>query len=257
MSGMIHILKDSEAVAAAGAHFVGTLLRSRARGTAGGLSLVLSGGTTPRRLYEILAGPAGDGLPWERVVLFWGDERSVQPDDLRSNYWMVAGTGLLDRPLGSVRRMMGELIAEEAASAYEKGLRAHFPEDALPRFDLVLLGLGADGHVASLFPGSPGLTDEEHWVVPTEVYEGTRRVTLTLPVLAAARDILFLVSGEAKAKAVRAILAEEIPGSVAALPARLLLERIAAKEQDGREAPAVTWLLDEAAAPLSPERRPL
>ena len=251
---MIHVVSEAEGVAAAGARLVGAMLRGRAEHTGEALSLALSGGATPRRLYELLAGEAGEKVPWERIGLFWGDERCVPPKDVRSNYSMVARTGLLGRPLAGVHRMLGEWPPEEAAAHYEDELKQIFPARRLPRFDLALLGLGVDGHVASIFPGSPGLTDRGRWILPTEVYEGTRRLTVTLPVLAAARSLLFLVSGESKAEAVRQVLSKERNVGDQPMPARLLLDMVTISKKAGWECPSVTWVLDREAASLLPER---
>ena len=167
---------------------------------------------------------------------------------------MVARTGLLGRPLAGVHRMLGEWPAEEAAAHYEDELKQVFPARHLPRFDLVLLGLGVDGHVASIFPGSPGLTDREHWVLPTEFYDGTRRLTVTLPVLAAARSLLFLVSGKSKAEAVRQVLSKDKHTGDQPMPARILLDMVSISKKAGWERPSVTWVLDRDAASLLPAR---
>jgi 6-phosphogluconolactonase len=252
---VIHVVNDPEKVAAAGARLVNTMLCGRAKQTSSNLSLVLSGGTTPRRLYNLLANGPGEKIPWGRVGIFWGDERCVALDDVRSNYAMVARTGLLDRPLGGVHRMPGELPPEQGAETYESEIRALYPDQALPRFDLILLGLGNDGHIASLFEESPGLTDRKHWVIVSEPYEGTRRLTLTLPVLAAARSLIFLVSGEAKAEAVRQVLAEEKPSDDRMSPAERLLQMIAINEMAGWDSPSLSWVLDKSAALLLDQRR--
>lgn len=252
---MIHVVSDAEGVASAGARLVGAMLRGRAGRTRDGLSLALSGGATPRRLYELLSAEPGEAIPWERTSLFWGDERCVPPEDMRSNYGMVSRTGLLNRPLAGVHRMLGELPPDEGAAQYEDELKKIFSARGLPRFDLALLGLGGDGHVASVFPGSPGPTDRGHWVLPTEIYDGTRRLTVTLPVLAAAHSLLFLVSGEAKAEAVRQVLSKETRAADQPLPARYLLDIISVNKKAGWECPSVTWVLDRAAASLLPARR--
>ena len=149
-----------------------------------------------------------------RVELWWGDERCVPPDDERSNYGMAKAT-LLDRvSSGNVHRMRGELGGEQGAALYAQELAG------LERFDLVLLGLGPDGHVASLFPGEPTLDETQRRVLGAEAkFEPyVDRITLTLPVLRAADDVLFLVSGEGKAEAVRRAFADEpsraTPGSL-------------------------------------------
>ena len=171
----------------------------------------LSGGSTPRPLYERLAAdPYGRGLPWEAIHLFWGDERCVAPDDPRSNYGMVR-RALLDRvpvPPGNVHPMDGEAEPPRGAAAYEAELRRFFPDAALPWFDLVLLGLGRDGHTASLFPGSPVLETRDRLVawVPAPA-PGPDRLTLTLPVINQAGRVLFLVAGAEKAGILARVLA--------------------------------------------------
>jgi 6-phosphogluconolactonase len=253
---MIHIVPDEERVAAAGVRLIGALLRDRERSGRRTVDLVLSGGRTPRSVYEALAGTGGDRIPWERVRVLWGDERCVPPDDERSNYRLAASTGLLTRPGAGIYRMPGELPHEEGARVYEAVLRDLFPGNGLPRLDVVLLGLGSDGHVASLFPGSAALGERERLVAATEVQAGVRRLTMTLSVLADAHNLLFLVTGEAKAEAVRLTLGEAAPGA-ASPPARLLLDVVKVKKLAGWDHPTVTWVLDKAAASLLPAVRRL
>jgi len=173
--------------------------------------VVLTGGSTPRQAYEMASLYEPD---WSRVELWWGDERCVPPDDERSNYGM-AKKALLDRiTTGTVHRMRGELGRDEGAALYEQEL------GSLERFDLVLLGVGGDGHVASLFPNEPTLDETEREVVGAEakLEPYVDRITLTLPVLRRARAIVFLVSGEGKAEAARRAFAgeptRETPGSL-------------------------------------------
>jgi 6-phosphogluconolactonase len=183
-------------------------------------SLVLAGGRTPRGVYEQL--PAA-GVPWERVRWFWGDERFVPPDHEASNYRM-ARESLLERIRPPDRNVFpiptDAGSPQEAARRYERMLRGLFPGAAFPAFDLVLLGLGADGHTASLFPGGPECEERSRWCLASFAPAGTavrERVTLTLPVLNAARCVAFLVTGEDKRNALSALLA---PGAVAELPAQ-------------------------------------
>jgi 6-phosphogluconolactonase len=169
---------------------------------AGG-SIVLTGGSTPKRAYEIAAELEPD---WSRVDVWWGDERCVPPDDERSNYGLVKAS-LLD-PLGDlprpvVHRMKGELGPHAAAEDYERELRAAGP----PRFDLVLLGIGPDGHLASMFPDQESLSERSRLVLGVEEagWEPyVPRVTMTLPALVNARQIVFLATGENKAGPVAA-----------------------------------------------------
>ncbi|MGE5894437.1 MAG: 6-phosphogluconolactonase [bacterium] len=167
-------------------------------------SIALSGGTTPRAVYEKLAGISRAGaLDWKAVHLFWGDERLVPPDNAGSNYRM-ARQSLISRipiPPENIHRIRGELSAGEAAERYEGDLRDFFGAVGFPAFDLVLLGLGADGHTASLFPHSSALKERQRWVTTAES-GGMQRVTLTLPVLNSAEHVIFIASGKEKAEAV-------------------------------------------------------
>ena len=203
--------------------------------------VALAGGETPRRLYEALAGDDFQALPWASVVVCFGDERAVPPDHPESNHRM-AREALLDRvPIqaSNVHAIPTDLDPPKAgAAAYEQTLRALFGDEAAwPAFDLVLLGLGADGHTASIFPGSPALEPGDAWVMAPHVASlSARRYTLTLPALAHARELVFLVAGAAKAEAVRDAL-EPAPGAPAS-PARRV------SEAHGK----ALWLLDKAAS---------
>jgi 6-phosphogluconolactonase len=220
--------------------------------TRGRFSVVLSGGSTPGGLYRLLAGqPYRDQIPWQTVHLFWGDERCVPPQDPGSNYLLAEEALIAHVPIPpeNVHRIRGELEPQQAAAAYDRQLRAFFvegtgrardrkPEIQNPKsFDMVLLGLGRDGHTASLFPGSPALDERERLAVAVEAHYEDRpsqRVTLTLPAINSARRILFLVAGSAKAEIVRAVLAT--PKGI--LPA----------QQVRPSAGQVAWLLDAAAS---------
>jgi 6-phosphogluconolactonase len=219
----------------------------------GRFTLVLAGGSTPALLYHLLAAPECIArVDWPRVEVYFGDERCVPPDHEWSNYAMARRT-LLDRvpiPPQNIYRMPGELSSGEAAAAYAATIEAAFAgeERAAPRFELILLGMGDDGHTASLFPGMPVLQKRDAWVAGTPVPEYVRpqvaRVTLTLPVLNAAREVFFLVTGQAKAEPVRRVLRDAQHDSVsAALPAAQVRPR------DGE----LIWLLDEPAASLLKE----
>ncbi len=184
--------------------------RLAAAARAGG-HVVLTGGDSPRIAYEQAAALEND---WTAVELWWGDERCVPQDDERSNYGM-AKAALLDRvKAGKVHRMRGELGREEGATLYDQEL------GSLERFDLVLLGLGPDGHVASLYPEQPTLDETERRVVGAEAHlePYVDRITLTLPMLRRAREVLFLVTGANKAEAALAAFAGDptrtIPGSL-------------------------------------------
>lgn len=209
--------------------------------TRGRFSVALSGGSTPTALYRLLAEePYRQQIPWQQAHLFWSDERCAPPDDPGSNYRLADET-LISRvpiPPQNVHRLRGELEPEAAARAYARELR-HFFDSPQPRFDLILLGLGKDGHTASLFPASPALTETERPAVAVEAHYQARpahRLTLTLPAINAARRVWFLVTGSDKAGIVRAVLA----GPPNRLPAQLI------HPTAGR----LTWLLDAAAAAL-------
>lgn len=173
------------------------------------VALALAGGETPRALYRCLATEHRDAVPWGRVHLFWGDERYVPPDDPRSNYRLVQDSLLRDVPIprDNVHPMPTHFPdPRDAARAYEQDLRTHFPAP-WPRVDLILLGIGPDGHTASLFPGSPALSEQDRWVVDVRApVDPPVRLTLTLPVLNHAAAVFFLVAGTAKADAVRRAL---------------------------------------------------
>ncbi len=176
--------------------------------------VAFSGGTTPARLFDALARPRyRRRVDWKKTRVFFVDERCVPPSHKRSNY-RLAREHLLD-PIGvasaNVFRMRGEDEPRRAAAAYEKVLREEF-SGRPPRFDLVLLGLGPDGHTASLFPGTPALAEKARWVVSSpSPTPGERRLTLTLPVLNAGRRVDFLVAGKDKATVVATILGKK-PG---------------------------------------------
>jgi 6-phosphogluconolactonase len=204
----------------------------------------LAGGSTPRALYRLLADdPCRERLPWNAIHFYWGDERHVPPDHADSNYRM-AREAMLDRvpvPAENVHRIPAELPdAEAAAKEYEATLRSCFAIPATaagewPRFDLVQLGLGPEGHTASLFPGSPLLAERERWVAaPWVEAQHTFRITLTPPVLNHARRAMFLVSGAEKAAALHAVLAgprepEVYPAQIVAGNRLWLVDRAAAR----------------------------
>jgi 6-phosphogluconolactonase len=202
----------------------------------------LSGGSTPKGLYSLLGtAQYATHIDWQRVHLFWGDERCVPPDHADSNYRMVRESLLVavSIPEGNVHRMQGELPPAQAAAAYAHELAQHFqraPGPLPPSFDLVLLGMGADGHTASLFPNTSALDDREHWVIPNRVDKlDSWRLSFTFPMINAARQVAFLVSGADKAAPLAQVLSK---GPTSGLPA--------ARVQPA--AGEVEWLVDEAAA---------
>lgn len=208
----------------------------------GRFTIALSGGSTPKNLYNLLATNARTALPWDRMFFFWGDERHVPPTDPESNYRMAEETMLSKIPVaaGNVFRIKAENPdAVAVAEAYEQTLRKFFqlePEQ-VPTFDLILLGMGPDGHTASLFPGTAALHEKSRLVVANWVDKlKASRITLTLPVLNAARCVTFLVSGTDKATVLRAVLEENVPAEQ--YPSKLV------RPHQGK----LIWLVDRAAA---------
>lgn len=167
----------------------------------GRFSVALSGGSTPRGLHQELVANFSSALPWKEVYFFWGDERHVPPDFPESNFRMANETLLMPLHISSDRiiRMPGELPdANQAAAIYEERLRDFFHPAAreFPRFDFILLGVGPDGHTASLFPGTKALEEKERWIVGNWVEQhSTYRITFTFPVINNAANVMFLVSG--------------------------------------------------------------
>jgi 6-phosphogluconolactonase len=211
-------------------------------------TLVLSGGGTPEPLFRLFATPPfRDTIPWQHIHLFWGDERCVPPDQPGSSYGQARRL-FIDRgaiPPENVHRAQGERPPQEAAEDYRHQLtqfnQQYHMEGSIPRFDLVLLGLGSDGHTASLFPGQvPPEAATETVIAVTAEYDGrpANRITLTPPVFNNARHILFLVAGENKAEAVAAVL--NGPYNPNQYPAQLI------QPTSGE----ITWLLDKTAASL-------
>ena len=240
----VRIYPDAHSLAhAAAEHFVAVAVAAiTARGQ---FSVALSGGSTPRPLYKRLATEElASQLPWASVHVFWGDERCVAPDHPDSNYAM-AREALLDHvpiPRSNVHRIHGELDPADAAAVYERTLRQFFVpgrEQEIVTFDLALLGMGTDGHTASLFPGSQWLEEQNRWVVAHRADQARGwRVTLTPPVINAARHVTFLVSGTGKATILQQVLAgARQPTS---LPAQIVAPRSG----------ELLWLLDSAAAAL-------
>jgi 6-phosphogluconolactonase len=168
-------------------------------------SISLSGGTTPRKIYELLAEKAKKkDVEWKSVHFFWGDERCVPSDDEQSNYLMVKKSLLssIDIPSENIHRIKVEMEPDESAFEYEAEIKRSFSTESIPRFDLMLLGLGDDTHTASLFPFSAALKEERRWAVPASKENGQNRVTLTLPVINSSATTIFIVSGKNKAEAV-------------------------------------------------------
>jgi 6-phosphogluconolactonase len=241
MTAVIHRFADPEALADAAADELARLSRE-AVAERGICHLALSGGSTPKRMYERLVARGRSELPWSRVEIWWGDERTVPPDHIDSNYRMAHGSLFVPLNIDGdrVHRMRGELSDHGAAArAYEAEALAVLGTP--PVFDVVLLGMGPDGHTASLFPDSPALIETARWVVANPVtsplvHGSTTRLTLTAPAINAARHVRFVVSGADKAAALAAVL--EGRRDPRHYPAQL----VSPSPGD------LAWLVDEAAA---------
>jgi 6-phosphogluconolactonase len=229
-------LADPEALA----RHVAGWLTDLACAAEGRFSIALSGGSTPKRLYEILAEPDfAARFPWARTHLFWGDERFVPPDSKDSNLRMTR-EALLDHvpmPAGQVHPMPTQGDPAAAARAYQATLETYYGAQVLdmtrPLFDVMLLGLGENGHTASLFPDTAALEESLAWVVPVSEGVPQTRLTLTYPAIACSRYVAFLVAGRAKAPVVRKVL----DGDRSQPAARIT------------SAGALIWFLDQAATP--------
>lgn len=242
-SQKIRILADTEAISRAAAE---TLIKdiSDCLQAQDSYSIALSGGSTPRRLYALLANDAKlqEQIPWERVHFFWGDERHVPPDHPDSNYRMAYNALLSKVPIPSInihRIRAEDSDADKAAADYEHEIRRFLKIDAgqMPRFNCVLLGMGPDGHIASLFPGTSALEETNrlavaNWVEKFQSY----RITLTVSVINNADRIIFLVSGAEKADTLKAVLEDDVKSN------RYPAQRI--QPSDGK----LIWFLDRSAA---------
>jgi 6-phosphogluconolactonase len=244
----VMVCRDATELAERAANWIAIAARA-AIAERGRFTLVLSGGSTPEKTYHLLGDKTrGTEIDWSSTFLFFGDERFVPPDDQRSNLGM-ARRSLIER-IGIPETQVFPMTTDGAAAAdgarqYAATLARFFgmQEDSWPppRFDLVLLGLGDDGHTASLFPGQPAIAVDDHWVTgspPGRLPPPVDRITLTFPILNRSRQTLFLVAGEKKAEIVREILEDNPP--VEKYPARGIQPA----------AGNVVWMLDEPAARL-------
>jgi 6-phosphogluconolactonase len=210
-------------------------------GASGRFAVALSGGATPQGLYRLLAAaPYASGVDWSRVHVFWGDERCVPPDDPASNYRMAREAFLSRVPIAPERVHpvpTVDLSPEDSARRYERDLQSFHGgatlDAAKPLFAAILLGLGDDGHTASLIPGHPALAERRRWVVPVAGARPEVRITLTIPVLGSSRSTAVLVSGSGKRHALGRALAADL-----ALPTTAI-----------QPAGQWIWLADQAAAP--------
>jgi 6-phosphogluconolactonase len=236
----ILVLDDAEAMSVRAAEEI-VHISGEAICTHGQFTWCLTGGNTPAGIYTLIATRFHLSVDWNAVHLFWGDERCVPPNDEASNYGMANRTMLskINLDPSRIHRMRGEDDPEAAAREYEKKLREFFSlaENDFPRFDLVLLGLGENVHIASLFPGNPAIHENRRLAVAVEVdAPQRRRITLTPPLLNHASRVMFIVSGAGKAEAVK--LALQGPRDIDKYPAQLI-------DPDRTE---VMWLLDRPAA---------
>jgi 6-phosphogluconolactonase len=241
----IQIVPNAEALCLAAATMFVSSAEAAVR-ERGSCTVVLSGGSTPKNLYALLADDASwrARMPWEKVHFFWGDERHVPPEHPDSNYRMAHEAMLSKVPLpaANIHRITSEYTdAGQAAWEYEQALREffHLTAGQYPRFDLIFLGLGPDAHTASLFPGAQALHEQQRLVVANRVDKlHTERITMTAPVLNNAACVVFLVSGAEKASPLKAVLEGQYEPSQ--LPAQLV------HPHHGR----LLWLVDQAAARL-------
>jgi len=235
----IRIFEDPQSLFQGAAEEVASQATAAVR-SRGRFTFALSGGSTPRSVYTILTTKAS--LPWDKIYLFFGDERHVPPDNPESNYRMAKESLLSKVPIPpeNIFRVPAENPdASQAAEAYEQTLRKFFDPapGSFARFDLVLLGMGPDGHTASLFPGTKALQEKFRWVVSNWVEKfKTDRLTLTLPVLNNAAVVMFLVSGQDKAGMLKEALEGRQPGEL--FPSKLI------KPSNGE----LIWMLDRAVA---------
>ncbi len=211
----------------------------------GRFMLCLSGGHTPKKLYELLAEPYyRERLDWTNTFILWSDERCVPPTDPESNYKMAFDAFLSKVPLPekNIYRIPAEMTPPPAAAkAYEQSLKTLF-QGYFPKIDLALLGMGDDGHIASLFPKTEALAEKERWVVSNYIEKlSSNRITLTLPVLNNARRVLFLVAGDSKAGIVKEVLRDDLPRN--RYPAQMV------STYEGE----VLWLLDKPAMSKCPD----
>jgi 6-phosphogluconolactonase len=242
------ILSSPAATARAAAQFFSDAA-ARAASARGVARIAISGGSTPKTMFELLADPAEPFLkqaPWDRIELYWVDERCVPPDHAESNYRMTREALLSKVPLPAerVHRMEGELEPEAAAARYESTIRNTFRLEGAetPTFDLVLLGMGDDGHTASLFPHTDALNEMSHIVVPNHVpQKDAWRITLTWPVIDQGREVAFLIEGAEKTQVLHDVFLG--PYQPEKYPSQLI------RPSSGR----LTLLLDAAAAAKLPE----
>lgn len=242
---MIFIARDEAALAKKAAEILMESVRD-AIAERGHASWAIGGGSTPKVIFPLLTEPYyRERIDWKNISLFWGDERCVPPDHADSNYKLAKDLLLSKVPLpaSSIHRMAGEMSSPQAAAkAYENKLKTIFKFDRpFPKFDLIWLGMGADGHTASLFPGTSALEENEKWVVGHHVENlSSNRITLTFPVINNARRVVIITPGENKATVLRDLFHADMPKS------RYPVQRVKPVNGD------LIWLLDKQAAAKLP-----
>ncbi|MBS1812694.1 MAG: 6-phosphogluconolactonase [Acidobacteria bacterium] len=237
-SQIIVVANAAELARTAADHFIKAAQRNIA--DHGRFTVALSGGSTPKAMFALLAeSPHCEGVEWERIFIFWSDERCVPPDHADSNYRMTKETLLSKVPLPShnVFRIPGEKEPAHGAKEYSEQLRQFFQTEALPQFDLIFLGMGADGHTASLFPGTTALqagtevVAVENYVEKLQAY----RITLTAATINQAQEVMFLVGGADKAATLKAVLQGDFQPQI--YPSQLIQPVLG----------QLIWVVDEAA----------
>ncbi len=241
MNPDIRIFPNGETLSRAAADLI-VIIAQNAVAENGRFSIALSGGGTPQRLFQLLGqAPHKKQMPWQNSHFFWGDERLVSPDNSGSNYGQAYAIfiGKVPTPPENIHRVHGELDSDTAVSDYQKQLQTFAQDGKTPRFDIVLLGMGSDGHTASLFPGPISSAEQNESVIAvTAEYDGrpAQRISLTPKVINNAANVIFLVTGANKAETVTAVLND--PQN----PQRLPAQRI--QPTNGN----LIWLLDQPAA---------
>lgn len=243
MERVIRVFDDAEAVSLAAADQV-VQAANQAIKENGAFHIALSGGSTPKRLYQHLASDVyRSKIDWEKVHIYFGDERSVAPEHVDSNYRMACEAFLdqLTIPENQIHRMQGERVdLAQSATEYAELLLGLPADNELPQFDLILLGMGDDGHTASLFPGTVALSENEKTVVAQDVPQmNTKRITLTYPVINNAHRVMLLIAGKSKASRLEEVLVSAPEGCYP-------VQGVAPKG-------TLSWLLDQAAAAQLPK----
>lgn len=244
LSGSVFVFPDMNALSRAAARLFKTIADTSID-TKGSCRAAISGGSTPKKLFSLFAAEYGKNIDWKNVYIFWVDERCVPEEEDESNYkhaemlWLSA----VSIPKTNIYRIQGENNPEEEAQRYEQSMKKAFNTQDIPLFDVILLGMGGDGHTASLFPESEALAEDSRLIIP--VYDKKlkhNRITMTLPVLNNARHIMFLISGRSKARVLSEII--EDPDKRQHYPAGM----IQAIHGD------IRWLVDSEAASLLTNR---